>query len=81
MAEKTRVNLYMPTELKDYLVEEGDKLGFNLTTMILIACMEYRKTQQGIELGGFIKALCDGESDKLLQLKSNELRKMLGVNG
>lgn len=81
MAEKTRVNLYMPTELKDYLLEEGEKLGFNLTTMILIACMEYRKTQQGIELGGLIKALSDGESDKLLQLKSNELRKMLGANG
>lgn len=78
MAEKTRVNLYMPTELKDYLVEEGEKLGFNLTTMILIACMEYRKTQQGIELGGFIKALTDGDNDKLLMSRSNELRKMLG---
>lgn len=78
MAEKARVNLYMPTELKDYLVEEGDKMGFNLTTMILIACMEYRKTQQGIELGGFIKALTDGDNDKLLIARSNELRKMLG---
>lgn len=80
MAEKTRVNLYMPTELKDYLLEEGEKLGFNLTTMILIACMEYRKTQQGIEIGGFIKALSDGDCDKLLQSRSNELRQMLGMN-
>ena len=80
MAEKSRVNLYMPVDLKDYLVEEGDKLGFNLTTMIIIACMEYRKTQQGIELGGYIKALTDGENDKLLVARSNEIRKMLGGN-
>lgn len=78
MAEKVRVNMLMPAELKEYLTKEGDKLGFNLTTMILIACMEYRKTQQGIELGGFIKALSDGDNDKLLISRSNELRKMLG---
>lgn len=63
MADKARVNLYMPKELKDYLVAEGEKMGFNLTTMILIACMDYRKTQQSIALGQIMETLTD--EDKL----------------
>lgn len=78
MAEKTRISMLMPTELKEYLTNEGDKLGLNFTTMVLIACMEYRKTQQGIEMGGMMKALMDGNNDKLLMAKSKELSKMLG---
>lgn len=79
MAEKTRISMLMPTELKEYLTSEGDKLGLNFTTMVLIACMEYRKTQQGIEMGGMMKALMDGNNDKLLRAKSEELSKLLGV--
>lgn len=78
MAEKTRISMLMPTELKDYLTNEGDKLGLNFTTMVLIACMEYRKTQQSMEVGGMMKALMEGDKSKLLMANSKELRKMLG---
>lgn len=78
MAEKVRVNMLMPVELKEYLTQEGDKLGLNFTTMVLIACMEYRKTQQSMEVGGMMKALMEGDKSKLLMANSKELRKMLG---
>ena len=80
MADKTRISMLMPTELKEYLTKEGDKLGLNFTTMVLIACMEYRKTQQSVEVGGMMKALMESDNNKLLMANSSELRKILGGN-
>lgn len=80
MAEKTRISMLMPTELKEYLTKEGDKLGLNFTTMVLIACMEYRKTQQSVEMGSLMKSLMELNNDKLLNADSKELIKLLGGN-
>lgn len=66
MSEKSRVNIYMPKELKDYLVCEGEKMGFNLTTMIQIACMEYKKTQEGMALGELLKKLSDKQLSEVI---------------
>lgn len=72
MAEKSRVNLYMPTDLKDYLVEEGERLGLNLTTMILIACIDYRKTQESLKLGQMFGNLTSDEQLKAIINKCKE---------
>lgn len=55
MAEKVRVNMNFPLELKQWLEDEAEKNGFNLTTMIQLACMNYRKEQEAIEMSRLVK--------------------------
>lgn len=51
MASKARINMNFPSELKQWLEQEADRNGFNLTTMIQVACMEYRKEQEALRFG------------------------------
>ena len=78
MAEKVRVNMLMPAELKDYLTSEGEKLGLNFTTMVIIACIEYRKTQQSMEMGSLMKFLMEDDKINQLEFCSDKLRKIMG---
>lgn len=77
MAEKVRVNMLMPAELKDYLASEGEKLGLNFTTMVIIACMEYRKTQQSVEMGSLMKSLMSSDAEDMLMARGEQIRRML----
>ena len=51
MAKKVKLSLNFPLELKLWLEEEGDRNGLNLTTMIQLACMNYRKEQEALRMG------------------------------
>lgn len=70
--------MLMPAELKDYLTSEGEKLGLNFTTMVIIACIEYRKTQQSMEMGSLMKALMEDDKVNQLEFFSDKLRKIMG---
>lgn len=62
--EKVRVNMYLPADLKEWYVSEGEKNGFNLTTMIQVAMLDYKKQQEAMQSMDIIKAL-----EQLNQLK------------
>ena len=55
--EKVRVNMYLPVDLKSWYVDEAEKNGFNLTTMIQVAMLEYKKTQEAMDTMALVKAL------------------------
>lgn len=57
MAEKVRVNMNFPLELKQWLEEEAERNGFNLTTMIQLACMNYRKEQEALRMADQVDML------------------------
>lgn len=57
MAEKVRVNMNFPLELKQWLEEEAERNGFNLTTMIQLACMNYRKEQEALRMGAQVDVI------------------------
>ena len=59
MAEKVRVNMNFPLELKLWLEEEAEKNGFNLTTMIQLACMNYRKEQEALRMASQVDMLTE----------------------
>lgn len=46
--EKVRVNMYLPKDLKDWFNEEAEKNGFNFTTMVQVAMLDYRKQTEAL---------------------------------
>lgn len=70
MAKKVKLSLNFPLELKQWLEEEGDKNGLNLTTMIQLACMNYRKEQEALRMGAQVDMLT-AYLDKIKQASTN----------
>lgn len=55
--EKVRVNMYLPADLKEWFVNEAEKNGFNLTTMIQFAMLDYKKQQEAMHSMNVISSL------------------------
>lgn len=55
--EKVRVNMYLPADLKEWYVVEAEKNGFNLTTMIQVAMLDYKKQQEAMHSMGMVSSL------------------------
>lgn len=55
--EKVRVNMYLPAELKEWFVGEAEKNGFNLTTMIQVAMLDYKKQQEAMHSMSTVNSL------------------------
>ena len=70
MAKKVKLSLNFPLELKQWLEEEGDRNGLNLTTMIQLACMNYRKEQEALRMGAQVDIL-SAYLDQLKQAGAN----------
>ena len=55
--EKVRVNMYLPADLKEWYVEEAEKNGFNLTTIIQVAILDYKKQQEAMHSMSMVSSL------------------------
>lgn len=55
--EKVRVNMYLPVDLKEWFWREAEKNGFNLTTMIQVAMLDYKKQQEAMLMTDHIMEL------------------------
>lgn len=41
--------MYLPSDLKEWYINEAEKNGFNLTTMIQVAMLDYKKQQEAMQ--------------------------------
>ncbi len=57
--EKSRVNMYLPNDLKDWLWQEANKNGFNLTTMVQVIILDYKKQQEALEFSKLANVIRD----------------------
>ena len=55
--EKVRVNMYLPKDIKDYVNAKAEENGFNLTTMIQVMILDYRKQEQAMQMARIIDYL------------------------
>ena len=62
--KKSRINMYFPDDLKDWLWEEANKNGFNLTTMIQMIVLDYKKQQEAIDMTKIVQVLVDSQKAK-----------------
>ena len=59
MANKTRINIGMPTELHEYVKVQAEKLGITTSTMCVIIVNQYTLNDDNIKLLQNFKAVSD----------------------
>ena len=62
--EKVRINMYLPLDLKQWFMEEAEKNGFNLTTMIQVAMLDYKKQQEAMGTMNIINSMASIQPQK-----------------
>lgn len=70
--EKSRVNMYFPNDLKDWLWEQANKNGFNLTTMVQMIVLDYKKQQEAIDMTKIAQMMHDMQKE--LEYENNNPR-------
>lgn len=50
MADKVKVSMNIPVDMKAYVDAEADKNGFTFTTMIQVIVSQYKRENEAIEL-------------------------------
>lgn len=61
--EKVRINMYLPKDIKDYISSKAEENGFNLTTMIQVMILDYRKQEKAMEMAKLIDLIPKGGFD------------------
>lgn len=59
--KKSRMNMYFPDDLKDWLWEQANKNGFNLTTMVQMIVLDYKKQQEAIDMTKIAQLMIDAQ--------------------
>ena len=49
--------MYLPADLKEWYVGQAEKNGFNLTTMIQVAMLDYKKQQEAMQSMNMVNSL------------------------
>lgn len=62
--KKSRMNMYFPDDLKDWLWEQANKNGFNLTTMVQMIVLDYKKQQEAMDISKIAQLLIDAQKEK-----------------
>jgi len=61
--KKTRINMYLPDDLLDWLWKQANKNGFNLTTMVQMIILDYKKQQEAIDMTRIVQMLKEYEDN------------------
>jgi len=61
--KKTRINMYLPDDLLDWLWSQANKNGFNLTTMVQMIILDYKKQQEAIDMTRIVQMLKEYEDN------------------
>lgn len=56
--------MYFPDDLKDWLWEQANKNGFNLTTMVQMIVLDYKKQQEAMDISKIAQLLIDAQKEK-----------------
>lgn len=67
--KKDRVNMWLPVDIKDWLWQEANKQGFNLTTMIQVIILDYKKQQEAMDMSRVAQLLKEAMNEK--EMKEN----------
>ena len=61
--EKSRVNMYFPTDLKNWLWEQANENGFNLTTMVQMIVLDYKKQKEALDMTKIAQMMIDMQKE------------------
>ena len=55
--------MYLPDDLLDWLWKQANKNGFNLTTMVQMIILDYKKQQEAIDMTRIVQMLKEYEDN------------------
>ena len=74
-SSKSRININLPSDLKDWIAEQAIINGFSLTMMIQVMILDYKKQLEALDMSLFAQSLIELQAQVEIDARTQKSQK------